>query len=304
MTSDIGNRVVDGVLTVPVCPFDGGGIDEATTATIAEKIAGSGVDAIVPCGNTSEYFAMTPSEAERFAEVCIRATAGRIPVIVGVGGDVGSAVEQAQRAKRLGADAVMIHEPVAPYFSAQGLIEYFTTIAEGAEVAAFPYIRKDTLTAEDYELLLDCENIVGAKLATANLDLVAQLTETYADKVWICGSAELWAPFYRMAGARGFTSGLAGFQAELSLKLRDQLKSGEFDGAMTTWRAIRPFELLRTGVNTAYNVATIKEAMRLLGVDVGRPRLPATQLPEAMSHQLERILMGWGLLEGRAVAAT
>lgn len=292
----LSQRIDGGVLAVPICPFDGRGINDAVASQLIKSIAQSGVDALVPCGNTTEYFSLSPQEAEHFASLTVEASEGKVPIIVGVGGDLRTAASQVEHASHMGIDAVMIHEPVAPYLSNQGLLAYYGTLASATDLAVFPYIRKERFSADEYAQLVSRENVIGVKHATNRLDSLAVLVRSFPDKLWICGSAELWAPFYTLAGARGFTSGLATVNASLSLQLRDQLRAGDHSAAMDTWHRVRAFELLRTRDNGAYNVAVIKEALTLTGIDAGGPRPPASRPPEALVDEVSVILQRWGLL--------
>jgi 4-hydroxy-tetrahydrodipicolinate synthase len=82
----------------------------------------------------------------------------------------------------------------------------------------------------------------------------------------ICGLAELWAPFFALAGGRGFTSGLVNVDAGLSVSLSQALRDGAWAEAMRIWRAIRPFEELRARHDAGNNVPAVKEAMEIAGV--------------------------------------
>jgi 4-hydroxy-tetrahydrodipicolinate synthase len=113
--------------------------------------------------------------------------------------------------------------------------------------------------------------------------------------VWVCGLAETWAPFFWVAGAEGFTSGLGCVAPEMSLQLFDELDAGNPGSAMRLWRRLKPFEDLRARNGNAYNVSAVKEALAQLGFCRRDVRPPISELPEAERAEVGKILRDWGI---------
>ena len=116
------------------------------------------------------------------------------------------------------------------------------------------------------------------------------------DLAWVCGLAEPWAPFFWVAGATGFTSGLANVDPRLSLEMLSCLRGGDYDGAMRVWRSVKPFEDLRARRNSANNVPVVKEALAQLGLCDQRVRPPLETLHAAERDEVASILAGWATL--------
>ena len=112
--------------------------------------------------------------------------------------------------------------------------------------------------------------------------------------VWICGLAEGWAaPFYAI-GARGFTSGLVNVAPARSLTIWRALEAGDYATARREVDAIAPFEAMRTKYGNGANVTVVKEAMGLLGREVGPVRLPGLPaLNTQEKAELAGIVRGW-----------
>ena len=109
----------------------------------------------------------------------------------------------------------------------------------------------------------------------------------------ICGLAELWAPFFALAGGRGFTSGLVSVDATLPLRLCAALEAGDWPAAMEAWRAIRPFEQLRARHDAGNNVPVVKEAMELEGLlPCALVRPPLAPLSAEDRAELAEVLRG------------
>jgi 4-hydroxy-tetrahydrodipicolinate synthase len=114
--------------------------------------------------------------------------------------------------------------------------------------------------------------------------------------VWVCGLAEGWAaPFYAL-GTRGFTSGLVNIDSSRSLAIWTALEAGDFAAARRLVDIIAPFEAMRTKFNNGANVTVVKEAMMLLGLPVGPPRVPGLPALDAADRdRLHGVLTDWGL---------
>jgi 4-hydroxy-tetrahydrodipicolinate synthase len=75
-------------------------------------------------------------------------------------------------------------------------------------------------------------------------------------------------------GARGFTSGLVNVFPERSHAIHRALEAGNYAEARRLIDGIAGFEALRTKYNNGANVTVVKEALGMLGTDVGPVRIP------------------------------
>src|ERR1051325_4413089 len=105
-----------GCATALVTPFTAnGGIDEDRLRALVERQIAGGVKLLVPCGTTGESATMTDEEDRRVIAVTVEVARGRARVIAGAGSNAtASAIEYSQRARDLGADAVL---QVAPWYN-------------------------------------------------------------------------------------------------------------------------------------------------------------------------------------------
>jgi 4-hydroxy-tetrahydrodipicolinate synthase len=292
-------RALTGISGVHVTPYDSSGaVDSVLLKTIVADMAGAGVHNIVSAGNTGEFFALTSDEVQRVHEVAIAAVAGRALVTAAIGRSLAEAKATASAAKRAGADAVMAHHPLDPFAAPQAQADYFLALAEASELPLVAYVRSDLISAGDVARVALHPNVAGVKFATANLMLLAECLRTTKGypAVWVCGLAEGWAaPFYAL-GTRGFTSGLVNIDPSRSLAIWTALEAGNFAAARGLVDIIAPFEAMRTKFNNGANVTVVKEAMMLLGLPVGPPRVPGlTALDAADRDRLRRVLTELGL---------
>lgn len=288
------------IVAIPVTPFTADDtIDTAAHRALLRRLLDNGVRTITPNGNTGEYYALSPQERRTVTEMTIDEAAGQATIVVGVGLDLPTAVADALHARDAGAQLLMVHQPVNPYVSKGGWIDYHRAIAEAVpELGVVPYIRNPQLGGEQLSALRElCPNIIGVKYAVPDAARFAAFArDAGADRfVWVAGLAELYAPSYWSAGATGFTSGLVNVAPGVSLSMLAALRAGDYTAAMKVWELIRPFEELRAAEQSANNVTVVKEALASLGLCRRDVRPPSRALPDAQRALIAGQVRGWAI---------
>lgn len=289
------------VVAIPVTPFtEDGRVDQDAHRALLRRLLDGGITTLTPNGNTGEFYALSPEERRLVTELTVEETRGRDAVLlVGVGHDVPTAIASARHARELGAQMVMVHQPVHPYVSQNGWVDYHRAIAEAVpELGVVPYIRNSQLGgARLAELADDCPNVIGVKYAVPDAARFAAFARDAGLErfVWVAGLAEPYAPSYFSAGATGFTSGLVNVAPSVSLNMIEALRSGDYPAAMKVWEQIRRFEELRAANGSANNVTVVKEALASLGLCRRDVRPPSRELPEDERAEVAAIAAGWSI---------
>nr|WP_112473077.1 dihydrodipicolinate synthase family protein [Streptomyces sp. ST1020] len=288
------------VVAIPVTPFaEDGGVDGTVCRALLRRLLDAGITTLTPNGNTGEYYTLTPEERRRITEFTLEEVGDRATVLVGVGHDIPSAVEAARHARAFGAQMVMVHQPVHPYVSQAGWVDYHREIAEAVpELGVVPYVRNAQLRGERLAELADaCPNVIGVKYAVPDASRFAAFARDAGLErfVWVAGLAEPYAPSYFSAGATGFTSGLVNVAPAVSLNMIEALRSGDYPAAMKVWEQIRRFEELRAAGGSANNVTVVKEALASLGLCRREVRPPSRTLPEDERAEVAAIAAGWSI---------
>ncbi len=293
--ADLVERLATAVV-IPVTPFaDDGSVDAGCYTRLVTRLLDGGVTAVTPNGNTGEFYTLTPQERQLVLETCTRAAAERAVVVAGVGFDAQTAAAEARAAREAGAQAIMIHQPVHPYLSPAGWVDYNAAVASAVpELGVLPYLKSRAITGGHIAELADrAPNVIGLKYSVDDpVHFAATRADAGGDRLlWIAGLAEPYAPAYWQAGARGFTSGLANVAPQGALDLLAALRAG--DGVQEAWLRVRRFEELRARNGAADNVAVVKEALHQRGLCRRDVRPPGHVLGPEAAREVADAIAGW-----------
>jgi 4-hydroxy-tetrahydrodipicolinate synthase len=283
-------------VVIPVTPFaEDGSVDVGCYTKLVTRLLDGGVTAVTPNGNTGEFYTLTPRERQLVLETCTVAAAERAVVVAGVGLDVHTAEAEARAARDSGAQAIMIHQPVHPYLSPAGWVDYNVAVAAAVpELGVLPYLKSRAITGAHIAELADrAPNVIGLKYSVDDpVHFAAVRADAGGDRLlWIAGLAEPYAPAYWQAGARGFTSGLANVAPQVTLDLLAALRAA--DGVQEAWLRLRRFEELRARAGAADNVAVVKEALHQRGLCRRDVRPPGHVLGPEAAAEVAAAIAGW-----------
>jgi 4-hydroxy-tetrahydrodipicolinate synthase len=273
-------KALIGISGVPVTPYAAdGSVDASKLSTLITGLADAGVHNLMAAGNTGEFFTLTMDEVRLVHRTTIKAADGKALVSAAVGRSLTEAKALARDAIAEGADAIMGHHPMDPFAGPSYQAKYFLDLATSSTVPVIAYVRSDNFSVSDFRQLALHQNIAGIKFASSNLMLLAEVIRSTKDTptIWVCGLAEGWAPAFYAMGARGFTSGLVNVFPERSHAIHRALDAGNFEEARNLIDGIAGFEALRTKYFNGANVTVVKEAIGMLGTDVGPVRIPGVE---------------------------
>ena len=175
-----------GLGTALITPFmEDGIIDFQSLSAMIEHQVDGGVDYLVIMGTTSEAPTVTHEEQDQIIAHVVKQVAGRVPLVLGVGGNSTAAVVQRleELSERLLTDFAAILS-VTPYYNRpqqEGLYLHFSAVAEASPVPVILYnVPKRTgvnLLPETTRRIYDAhpQKIMGIKEACGSIE---QFTET------------------------------------------------------------------------------------------------------------------------------
>ena len=128
-------RILSGVLPITLTPFtDDGAVDEASIDTLVEDYLGAGSHGLTVLGIMGEAAKLLDVERDVVLRRYLAATAGRVPVVVGVSARASwMALDYARRAEDAGAAAVMLAAPDGVR-NLELVFEHFRRVSESVSI--------------------------------------------------------------------------------------------------------------------------------------------------------------------------
>ncbi|WP_119066348.1 dihydrodipicolinate synthase family protein [Aggregatilinea lenta] len=266
-----------------------GDVDVDATKAFAEWLIGKGVHGLSPTGSTGEGAAMTDDERLVVIKATIEQAAGRVPVYAGIiHYSTKLAIKLATSAMDAGADGVMVLLPFYYGPTIPSAMDHLRAVSHaiGQPIMVYnnPWFAGFELSPEQVRTLVDEGVVNSIKAAHGDPMRVNYLKYLCGDKITALYGHD-YAPLEAFAaGGDGWLSGFPNVVPDLAVELFDAVHNkADLTLAQSIWARIAPlgyyFMYERTGPNAAPHWLTVfKEMLRLLGEDIGMPRLPAVEM--------------------------
>ena len=176
------NNIFKGLGIALVTPFlSDGSVDYKSLQRLVEYQIQNGADFFCILATTGETPCLTAEEKERIKNLVVELNKGRLPILMGCGGNnTAAVVEELKTADLSGIDGIL---SVCPYYnkpSQEGLYQHFKAIAKASPLPVVLYnvpgrtginLKPETTV----RLAKDCENIVAIKEASGSLEQVDEI---------------------------------------------------------------------------------------------------------------------------------
>lgn len=282
-----------GVWLPIITPFKDGEIDYAGYERLVDHYVRAGISGLIPLGTTGESPTIDEAETEALVERTVATVAGRVPILVGVGGNDTRKVVKA--VKRLQKHAVQGILSVCPYYnrpSQDGMREHFIRVAEATDrpilIYNIPYRTGVNLANETLLALAEVPNIAGVKdssgIIAQSLDLLRQRAPGFAV---LTGED---AFFYTMLAHGGDGGILASAHVETAtfLSVYERMVANDHQGALKAWSRLEPMVPL---LFKEPNPVPIKHCLwRQRLIASAECRLPLTRVSDALAKDLDRLI--------------
>ena len=282
-----------GIGAAMVTPFGKDGqIDYDVLDRYIEHLITGGISALFPFGTTGEPATVTAAEYEKAVGFVIERSRGRIPVVVGAGSNsTAIAREHAETAKRLGADAVLAVTPYYNKCTQRGIVEHYKAVA-GAGLPVIIYNVPGrtcvNILPETVAETAKINGVIGIKEASGNIEQLQAVAKVCAETGLALYSGDDGLTTVTAAlGGKGVIS----VAANPAPKLMTELFSlcAENDYAKARDLQFKLSEFIRS-LFCEVNPIPVKKSMQLIGIDVGIPRLPLTELEPDHTEKLRKIM--------------
>ena len=285
--------IFKGAAVAMVTPFkDNNEIDYEELNRLIDFNIENGTNAIVITGTTGESSTLSDEEHKKAIKHTVEYVNKRIPVIAGTGSnDTEYAVQLSQYAESVGVDGLLIVTPYYNKATQKGLIEHYTYIADRVNTPIILYnVPSRTgvnIAPATYLALSKHRNIVAAKEASGDLSTLLKTRALCGDDLAIySGNDDQIVPILSLGGA-----GVISVLSNVMPKETSDICKLYFEGKVkeSGELQIKLCDLINA-LFVEVNPIPVKTALRLMGYNVGKLRMPLSEMTEKNLETLKNAL--------------
>ncbi|WP_300979237.1 4-hydroxy-tetrahydrodipicolinate synthase [Flavobacterium sp.] len=268
-------------------------VDVEALKSIVNFSVENGIEYLVVMGTTAENATLSAEEKELVIETVVAVNNGRLPLVLGVGGNNTTQVVNELKTRDFSAfDAIL---SVSPYYNKptqEGIYQHFKAVAEASPIPVVLYnvpgrTSSNMLPLTVIRLAKDFSNIVGIKEAAGDLVQAMKIIQHKPKDFLVISGDDMIALPMVLAGGAGVISVIGqGFPKEFSEMIRLGLNK-KVDAA---------FEIqykIADSIDMIFeqgNPAGIKEVFKALGIAENVVRLPLVSVDESLSERIQKFV--------------
>ncbi len=265
---------------------------EALTRIVNFSIDG-GVEYLVILGTTAENATLSASEKEIVITTVVEANKGRLPLVLGVGGNNTMEVVTELQTRDLSSFEAILS--VSPYYvkpTQEGIYQHFKAIAEATTKPIILYnvpgrTSSNMLPETVVRLATDFKNIVAIKEASGDLVQGIQLLKTKPTDFLVISGDDMTALSLILAGASGVISVIGqGFPTAFSEMIRLGLNRKVDQAFQTLFQMTSIIDM----IFEQGNPAGIKQVFQSLGIANNTVRLPLVKVDESLANRIDQFV--------------
>ena len=282
-----------------ITPFEkDGSIDYAALGKMIDYVIDGGVGYIVALGTTAETPTLYIPERVAIADFVKKRVAGRVPLVIGVGGNSTSEVlDQLHEIDLEGADAIL---SVTPYYnkpSQEGLYQHFKCVAEASPRPIILYnipgrTGVNMLPETTLRIARDFKNVIGVKEASGNIEQIARVIDGRDEGFLVLSGDDGMAVEVMRRGGEGVISVAANLFPVQFGHCISLAAEGRFDEAD---KAYEPFDGVVKALFAEGNPTGIKCALKAKGLIGGTMRLPLVEGTQALYDKFSEYIKAYDL---------
>jgi 4-hydroxy-tetrahydrodipicolinate synthase len=249
-----------------------------------------GIEYLVVLGTTAENAVLSKEEKELVIATVIEVNAGRLPLVLGVGGN--NTLEVVEELKTRDLSSFVAILSVSPYYNKptqEGIYQHFKAVSEASPIPVILYnvpgrTASNMLPDTVLRLANDFDNIVAIKEASGDLVQAMQLLNNKPKDFLVISGDDMIALPVVLAGGAGVISVIGqGFPKEFSEMIRLGLNRKVDDAFKLHYLLVDCIDM----IFEQGNPAGIKEVFAILGITDNIVRLPLVSVDETLSNRLQ-----------------
>ena len=264
-------------------------VDVEALARIVNHVVEGGVEYLVVLGTTAESVTLSQDEKELVIDTIIKANAGRLPLVLGVGGNNTHKVVEELKTRDFSHFSAILS--VSPYYNKptqEGIYQHFKAVAEASPIPVILYnvpgrTASNMLPSTVIRIANDFKNVIGIKEAAGDIVQAMKLIQTKPEGFLVISGDDMITLPMVLAGGAGVISVIGeGFPKEFSemVRLGLQRKVDE---------AYKLHYLLSDSIDMIFeqgNPGGIKEVFKALGLSENTVRLPLVNVNGDLATRL------------------
>lgn len=287
-------KALHGLGVALVTPFlDNGKIDTQALHRLVRHCTDGGADYLVVLGTTGESATLNAAEKKEVVNEVIAANEGRLPLVIGIGGNDTRAVVETLKQTDLGPFEAVLS--VSPYYNRptqEGIIKHYQALSQATSKPILIYnvpsrTGSNILPETVIKIAYSCPNICGIKEASADMEQVKRIIQGKPESFAVISGDDGTALDTILEGGKGVISVMGQGLPELFSKLVHQGLEGRTREAKTVEEQLLP------GIHLIFeegNPAGIKALLHLKKICGTAVRLPLVPATEALQNRIEAYL--------------
>lgn len=265
-------------------------IDIEALSRIVNFSVDGGVEYLVVLGTTAENATLSAAEKEVVIATVIEANKGRLPLVLGVGGNNTMEVVAELQTRDLSAFSAILS--VSPYYNKptqEGIYQHFKAVAEASPLPVILYnvpgrTSSNMLPATVVRLANDFKNVVAIKEASGDLVQGFQLLKTKPKDFLVISGDDMTALSLILAGGSGVISVIGqGFPAAFSEMIRLGLNRKVDQAFQIQYELSDCIDM----IFEQGNPAGIKQVFQSLGIARNTVRLPLVAVDDSLANRID-----------------
>lgn len=293
------HEIVRGSIVALITPFlPNGEVNYEKLGELVDFHLQNQTDALLILGTTGESSTMSHEEDDEVCRYVVDRVAKRIPVWAGSGSNsTQTMLEKSKSFEKIGVDGLLLITPYYNKTNEEGMYLHFKTVADAVSIPCILYNvpgRTGCAISENNVCrLAKHPNIVGVKEASGDIGYAARIARHLSDDfVMYSGNDDMILSMMSL-GCSGVISVLANVLPKETHEMIFDYLNGEPE--KTRAAQLKYLELVNV-LFAEVNPIPVKEALNMMGMEVGGYRLPLTAPSAATKERLQKAMKEAGLL--------
>ncbi len=268
-------------------------VDTEALSKLVKNQIENGIEYLVVLGTTAESATLTKKEKELVKSVVKDANAGKLPLVLGIGGNnTAGIVEELQTQDLEGFDAIL---SVSPYYNKptqEGIYRHFKAVSEASPLPVILYnvpgrTASNILPETVNRIARDCSNVIGVKEAAGDIVQAMRLISLVPEDFKVISGDDMITLPMILAGGKGVISVIGqGLPQEFSDMVRAGLKGNVSEAYKLHYRIAPSIDL----IFAEGNPAGIKALLAKKGLVSNYLRLPLVEATDVLQNRINTFM--------------